>query len=275
MKPLSCLIAAFAVASAAVPPLAAAEPVTLTDAELDGQRGGLQTPLGFDVGFGASVKTFVDGTLALETRINWTENGPQSEQIVNELGSITGAPIRIGTLNGAPLASVPGGSTTVVHDLTMDRIASLIVNTADNRTIRQETDITLVLPQLAELQQRVAADRLSSALSTSVGLALRTRPPPGESREPHPFRREETARRPSPARADIFLQPGRFRGSKRRRLLVDLGGPFARRRGLSFPFWQGGRGDGARMASCRVRRGGDPRAGDDKCLRVSGTPCWR
>jgi hypothetical protein len=55
----------------------------------------------------------------------------------------------------------------------MDRIASLIINTADNRTIRQETDVTLVLPQLADLQQRIAADRLSSMLSTNLGLALR------------------------------------------------------------------------------------------------------
>jgi len=55
----------------------------------------------------------------------------------------------------------------------MDRIASLVINTADNRTIRQETDITLVLPQLVDIQQRIAADRLASALQASVGLALR------------------------------------------------------------------------------------------------------
>ena len=176
MKPLSSLIAAMAVVAIAAPPLAVAEPAeqaTLSDEELDGQRGGLQTPLGFDIGIGASVKTFVDGTLALETRISWTDTGLRSEQIVNELGSITGAPVRIGALNDGALNSLAGGATTVIHDLTMDRIASLIVNTADNRTIRQETDITLVLPQLADLQQRIAADRLSSTLSSSVGLALR------------------------------------------------------------------------------------------------------
>jgi hypothetical protein len=166
-------MAAAIFAAVAAPPPAVAEPGALTDEELDGQRGGLRTPLGFDLGFGASVKTFVDGTLALETRINWTESGLQSEQVVNALGSITGAPIRIGTLNGGALESVPGGATTVIHDLSMDRIASLIVNTADNRSIRQETDVTLVLPQLADLQQRVAANRLSSALSSNLGLALR------------------------------------------------------------------------------------------------------
>jgi len=174
MKPLSCLIAAM-VAMTAPPLLALAEEpaASLTDEELDGQRGGLQTPLGFDIGFGASVKTFVDGTLALETRISWTDMGVQSEQVVNELGSITGAPVRLGALNDGALNSLTSGSTTVIHDLTMDRIASLIINTADNRTIRQQTDITLVLPQLMEFQQRIAADRLSSSLSSSVGLAMR------------------------------------------------------------------------------------------------------
>lgn len=174
MKPLSCLIAMVVVMSAAPPP-AWAEPALLTDAELDGQRGGLQTPLGFDIGFGASVKTFVDGTLALETRISWTDTGLRSEQVVNELSSIAGAPVRLGALNDGALNSIAagGGATTVIHDLTMDRIASLIVNTADNRTIRQETDITLVLPQLIDLQQRIAADRLSSTLSSSLGLAMR------------------------------------------------------------------------------------------------------
>jgi hypothetical protein len=172
MKPL-CLVAAVVVVLGASPLRAGAEPLRLSDDELDGQRGGLQTPLGFDIGFGASVKTFVDGTLALETRISWTSTGPQSEQVVNQLGSIPGAPVRLGALSDGALNSLAGGATTVIHDLTMDRIASLIINTADNRTIRQQTDITLVLPQLADLQQRVAADRLSSMLSTNLGLALR------------------------------------------------------------------------------------------------------
>jgi hypothetical protein len=173
MKPVLSLVAAMIAMMSAAPPPAGAAPPMLTDEELDGQRGGLQTPLGFDVGFGATVKTFVDGTLALETRLSWTETGPQMEQVANQLGSITGAPVRLGALNDGALTSLAGGVTTVIHDLTMDRIASLILNTADNRTIRQETDITLVLPQLADLQQRVAADRLSSTLSTNLGLALR------------------------------------------------------------------------------------------------------
>lgn len=178
MKPMiSCLVASLVIVLAGAPPLASAETAILSDEELDGQRGGLRTPMGLDVGFGASVKTFVDGTLALETRITWTDTGLQSEQVVNALSSIAGAPVRLGTLSDGTLQSVTAGGmtggTTLVHDLTMDRIASLVINTADNRTIRQETDVTLVLPQLVDFQQRIAADRLSSMLSSSVGLAMR------------------------------------------------------------------------------------------------------
>ena len=156
----------------AASPLASADPAALGNDDLDEQRGGLRTPLGLDVGFGASVRTFVDGALVLETRLTWTNGGPRSEQIVNDLGSITGSPVRIGTL-GSLATIAPGKATTVVHDLSMNRIANMVINTADNRTIRQETNVTLVLPQLLDIQQRLSADRLSSALQSSVGLALR------------------------------------------------------------------------------------------------------
>lgn len=172
MKRASCLIAATAIFLASAPPLASAGPAALSDDELDGQRGGLRTPIGLDVGFGASVRTFVDGALVFESRLTWTEGGLRSEEVVNDLSSITGAPVRLGVLGGI-VANPPGGATTVIHNLAMDRIANMVINTADNRTIRQETNITLVLPQLMEIQQRVAADRLASALQSSLGLALR------------------------------------------------------------------------------------------------------
>lgn len=156
----------------AASPLANVELAELSNYDLDEQRGGLRTPLGLDVGFGASVRTFVDGALVLESRLTWTEGGLRSEQIVNDLGSITGSPVRIGTLSN--LATIaPGKATTVVHDLSMNRIANMVINTADNRTIRQETNVTLVLPQLVDIQQRLATDRLAAALQSSVGLALR------------------------------------------------------------------------------------------------------
>lgn len=144
--------------------------VPLSDAELDTLRGGIQTPLGLDIGFGATVRTFVNGQLALETRLTWTDAGPVTSETRADLSSITGGPVFVGRL-GEAVASTPGGATTILHDLADGRIASVIINTADNRTIRQETSITLTLPQLADLQSRIAGAQLSNAIQSAVSAA--------------------------------------------------------------------------------------------------------
>ena len=52
----------------------------------------------------------------------------------------------------------------VIHDLAAGRIASVLMNTASDRSFRQETDVTFHLPQLPELQQQIATERLGQAL---------------------------------------------------------------------------------------------------------------
>ena len=57
---------------------------------------------------------------------------------------------------------LPGenGGTVVLHDLGDGRIGSVVLNTADNRNIRQETVINLDIPQLQNLQQDYAGQKL-------------------------------------------------------------------------------------------------------------------
>ena len=153
--------------------LAAASPAStanaLSDQELAAQRGGILTPTGLDIGFAANVRTYVDGALALETRLTWTDKGPVTETT----GALAGA-----TATGLPgswsvaLPGVSGGSTQVLQDLSTGRIASVIVNSASNRNIRQETDITLTLPHLQEIQRGFAASRSVSNLQGALSLAL-------------------------------------------------------------------------------------------------------
>jgi hypothetical protein len=144
----------------------------LDDHALADQRGGIQTPLGLDIGFGATVRTYVDGQLALESKLMWTDGGAAVEHpegvSIPGVTTITGGPTA-----GTPL-SLPPGMTAVMHDLTSGRIGSVVVNTASNRTIRQTTDIVLTLPQLPQLQQQMARDRIVSQLQSSVGAALST-----------------------------------------------------------------------------------------------------
>ena len=134
------------------------------DVELHGLRGGIATPLGFDIGFAASMHTFVDGTLALETRLVWTSDGLQTL-------STPGAP-QPGVSLGAATSPAFDDGTRIMHDLTENRVASVVINTASNRTIRQETNITLHLPQLPQMQRQMAFDRMASTLQNAVSAAL-------------------------------------------------------------------------------------------------------
>lgn len=143
----------------------------LDEAALESYRGGLATPLGYDIGFGASVRTYVDGTLALETRLTWTAEGLRTDRLAES--AATGVDLSYGGIPRDLGASIAAGSTRIIHDLTENRIASLVINTANDRTIRQETDITLHLPQFAQMQEQFAAERLASALQAAVGLAVR------------------------------------------------------------------------------------------------------
>jgi hypothetical protein len=150
--------------------VSAGDPTPLTDEELDAQRGGLQTPFGFDIGFGAQVRTFIDGELRMETQLTWTAAGAQ---VIQTAGAAPGDPaITVGPWTDV-LPDLTSGGIRVLQDVSGDRIASLVINTTNDRAIRQDTDITIALPQLAELQQQMAADRIAAALQTAVGLALR------------------------------------------------------------------------------------------------------
>jgi hypothetical protein len=163
----------FGAAVVVCPHLALAQPPAapaMSDADLGRQRAGVATPFGFDIGFGAQVRTYVDGTLALESRLTWTKDGALIEHT-----SGPSAP-GLAAMSGGPWTTVvsgaAGGSTTVLHDLSPDRIGSLVLNTASNRTIRQETNITLTLPQLPDLQRQMAAERTASMLQGAVSAAL-------------------------------------------------------------------------------------------------------
>ena len=155
---------------------AAAAAAPLSDPELAAQRGGIMTPTGLDIGFAANVRTYVDGQLALETRLTWTDKGPVTET-TGALAGATAAGLPSGW--SAVLPGLTGGSTQILQDLSSGRIASVIVNSASNRNIRQDTDITLTLPRLQELQRGFAAGRIASNLQGALSLALPSGGGPG------------------------------------------------------------------------------------------------
>jgi hypothetical protein len=151
----------------------------MTADELDGMRGGLRTPSGVEFGFGAVVSTYVDGSLALQTRLTWTDTGPmetlQAGMLTPDLAAKAAAGGVVlsggGQLQGVVIPG-DGGVTAVTHDITGDHIAQLVINNANNRDIRQSTDITLSLPGLAQLQQSAASQTMDMRLQAAVGAAL-------------------------------------------------------------------------------------------------------
>jgi hypothetical protein len=163
----------------ASPPLAQPARSALSATELDGTRGGFATPLGYDIGFGAEVRTYVDGKLVLQTRLTWTSEGVARAV---EAGEIT--PDLVAQAAGKGLHLLPaqavgvlvegdGGATAVLHDLDASHIASLVVNNASNRDIRQDTAISLDIPDFASMQAGVRAAQTQLRLQTAMSLALR------------------------------------------------------------------------------------------------------
>ncbi len=155
--------------------------LALNDAQLAEVRGGFMTPLGVDIGFGAVVRTTIDGVLALETRMSWTANGaettnaagaPTDPAQVNDLATAGG--INLGPASGwrGIVSPGDGGATAALHDLSQNSISSLIVNTASNRNIRQETEITLNIPEFADLQSGIMAEQAGLRMQDAVGAAI-------------------------------------------------------------------------------------------------------
>ena len=171
MKHGPTLIAALMICGSAVEPAAAepgpAAPAPLTDLELSRERGGLMTPIGLELGFAASMRTYVNGALVLETRLTWTKEGPVTEVLGDVTATGIGPP-------GATSLTLPAldGATRVVHDLSGGRIASLILNTASNRNIRQDADVTVFLPQLPRLESEFGRQQTGLRLGAALGAAL-------------------------------------------------------------------------------------------------------
>lgn len=151
----------------------------LSDHDLDDARGGFATALGFDIGFGAEVSTYVDGQLALRTRLTWTSQGAVRTV---EAGALTpdivakaaakGLHLQPG-MDAGVLVDGQGGATAVLHDLDAAHIASLVVNNASNRDVRQDTAISLDLPDFTAMQRDIQASQTQLRIQSALGLALR------------------------------------------------------------------------------------------------------
>lgn len=139
----------------------------LADEELADLRGGLLFAGGIAFEFGAVVRTTIDGQPALETRLTWTPDGV----VVEDFSALAGGPIP--AFNGFGLTLTDAtGATLVGHRLLEGELQGFIINTGDNRNIRQELDVTLTLPGFEAVQRDMITDRLGFRIGADVADSL-------------------------------------------------------------------------------------------------------
>ena len=171
------------VSMAAALPTAAQDATSLTDTELADLRGGFLVAAGVTFDFGAVVRTYVDGQLALESRLTWSETGATTQQVSGNIpGSLdlasahdqalaAGLDLRALQQGQGILLSDASGATALVQNI-QGGVQNLIINNADGRDLRQEVEITLTLPNLETLQRQYSVDRLGSAIGQDINAAL-------------------------------------------------------------------------------------------------------
>lgn len=140
---------------------------TLTDAEMGDLRGGMLVADGIAFDFGAVVRTYEDGALALETQVTWTPAGPAVTQTPGAgVAPLTGGQLAALSALGVPYQTASGA--TIVQNLTSNQITNVLLNTGDNHAFRQETDVTLSLPGFAATQQILSQQALGLRLADDL-----------------------------------------------------------------------------------------------------------
>lgn len=149
----------------------------LEEAQLAALRGGFSLR-GLEMEFGASLRSFQDGRLLMETLVNVTEQGTRTAtHIPSALGTVTSGAdsaaggrrasgIDLGSLAGAGQVVVndPRGTTAAVHQVTRQRILSVLVSRANDTALRQEAQVDVTVRNFSQFQQSVRQALVNSHL---------------------------------------------------------------------------------------------------------------
>lgn len=169
----------------AQPAKAQAAGTKLELAELAQERGGFILVNGVTLDFGAVVRSYVGGTLVVETRLTWTPEGPVTSVYRSDMPGAVPLNQGLGTAleRGLDLSGLVAGAdglilsdangvTALVHSLSNGGIQNLVFNAADGRDIHQDLQLTLTLPGFDAVQRGYSVDRLGHQIARDIDLGM-------------------------------------------------------------------------------------------------------
>jgi hypothetical protein len=146
---------------------------TVSEEELGNQRGGFVVA-GMDVRLGAEMRTYMNGELVLHTVVNWNDTGITSQQTFS--GALTPANLEairasMGVPNSSPDNPIylANGGQTALSQTIDGAIQNVIVNSANNLAISQETSATIDIAGYRSFQNEVLNQRILDSLSGTMG----------------------------------------------------------------------------------------------------------
>ncbi|HEX7852225.1 MAG TPA: hypothetical protein VF503_00855 [Sphingobium sp.] len=168
----------FEVATNGAPAFADGAPhhlVAMSDDELAAAHGGFDWG-GMSITFGADIRTFIDGQLALQTLVNWTASGSSTQTTVGAgLTQATLADLQSG-VGGLTLSSLSGGSPvylanggqTALLQGSGGALQNVLINSAANLQALQQTNATINIGNYASFAASLQMGAIGGSLGREV-----------------------------------------------------------------------------------------------------------